>query len=177
MGQIRNTLRAFAWAVDDTPAANVTRLDEAMGSLDVEGLATLVYARIEQDEQDRAVGRHQLRWTSAGHPPMLVVEPDGALQWLESAEPDSMLGLGDPTPRTDNRSAIPPGSTLLLFTDGLVERRDEDLDVGLARLGDAATRHRERSLEAFVEAVLEDLLDPLLRDDVAVLAVRFQPLD
>ena len=60
-----------------------------------------------------------------------------------------------------------------MFTDGLVERRDEDLDVGLDRLGDAASRHRDRPLEEFLDAVLDDLLDPLLRDDVAVLAVRF----
>ncbi len=174
MGQIRNTLRAFAWAVDDTPASNVTRLDQAMDDLDVEGLATLVFARIEQSDEDLAAGRHTLRWTNAGHPPMLVVARDGTVQWLTSEEPDSMLGLGDPTQRTDNRSSIPPGATLLLYTDGLVERRDEDLDVGLDRLAAAAARHRERSLEAFLEGVLEDLLDPMLRDDVAVLAVRFQ---
>jgi serine phosphatase RsbU (regulator of sigma subunit) len=174
MGQIRNTLRAFAWAVDDTPAANVARLDEAMGSLGVEGLATLVYARIEQDDEDREAGRHQLRWTSAGHPPMLVVTADGGLEWLASEAPDSMLGLDDRSPRADNRSTIPPGSTLLMFTDGLVERRDEDLDVGLDRLGEAAARHRDRPLGEFLDAVLGDLLDPLLRDDVAVLAVRFE---
>ena len=174
MGQIRNTLRAFAWAVDDTPAANVSRLDHAMESLDVEGLATLVYARIEQSEEDLATGRHTLRWTSAGHPPMLVVEPGGGLQWLNGDEPDSMLGLGDTAPRHDNKSVIPAGATLLLYTDGLVERRDEDLDTGLERLAASASRHSERSLEAFLEGVLEDLLDPMLRDDVAVLAVRFE---
>jgi serine phosphatase RsbU (regulator of sigma subunit) len=172
LGQIRNTLRAFAWAVDDTPAANVTRLDQAMGSLDVEGLATLVYARVEQSV-DRLDGQHELRWTNAGHPPMLVVTPSGELEWLEGEEPDSMLGLDDPTPRTDNRSTILPGSTLLLFTDGLVERRDEDLDIGLKRLGDAASRHRGRPLDTFLDAVLAELLEPSLRDDVAVLAVRF----
>ena len=173
MGQLRSTLRAFAWAIDDPPSANVTRLDRAMDDLGVTGLATLVYGRIEQDDDDLAAGRHQLRWTNAGHPPPLLVHPGGDVEWLQPAEPDLMLGLGGATERTDNRSTIPDGSTLLLYTDGLVERPGEDLGDGLARLADAARRHHEHPLEDFLDRVLADLLGPSLRDDVAALAVHF----
>jgi serine phosphatase RsbU (regulator of sigma subunit) len=173
MGQLRNMLRAIAWAVDDTPSHNVARLDQAMRDLDVRGMATLVYARIEQDADQRATGQRTLRWANAGHPPPLVVSAEGEARLLGSAGADLMLGVSPTTERTDHRAAIEAGSTLLLYTDGLVERRGEDLNVGLDRLAAAAAAHHGLRLEDFLDAVVADVLRDRLEDDVAVLAVRF----
>ncbi|WKN48277.1 GAF domain-containing SpoIIE family protein phosphatase [Nocardioides sp. Arc9.136] len=169
MGQLRTMLRAIAWAVDDAPSANVTRLDLAVRDLDVDAMATLVYARIEQDTD----GRRLVRWTNAGHPPPLVVEPDGTTRWLQGPLPELMLGVSPSAPRGDHRSYVAPGSLLLLYTDGLVERRGEDLRLGLDRLAASAARHASEPVPAFLDHVLSDLGADTASDDVAVLAVRF----
>ncbi len=171
MGQLRTMLRSFAWATEDTPSVNVARLDQAMHDLGVDAMASLVYARIEADP-DRP-GLQVLRWTNAGHPPALLVEDDGTLTWLEADDPDLMVGVQPGLPRGDHRTVMPPQSTLLLYTDGLVERRGEDLTEGLARLGVSAARNRGQPIDDFLDCVLSDLLDRQLSDDVAALAVRF----
>ncbi|MEC9051635.1 MAG: PP2C family protein-serine/threonine phosphatase, partial [Actinomycetota bacterium] len=170
MGQMRATLRALAWAVDDPPSRQVLRLEEAMLDLGVEGMATLVYGRIEEPD---ATGSRVLRWTNAGHPPPLVVHPDGTARYLQDHAGDLMLGVIPDAHRTDNRADIPRGSLLMLYTDGLVERRGEDLDQGLMRLRDSAVAHAGLPPEGFLDQVLHDLHDGDLADDVAVLAVRF----
>lgn len=175
MGQLRNMLRAFAWALEDPPSRNVARLDQAMHDFGLEGMASLVYARIEADHVTTPAGaRHVLRWTNAGHPPPLLVGPDGSLEWLSSeGHADLMIGVAPGGERGDHRTLIAPDSTLLLFTDGLVERRGEHIGVGLSRLAEAAVRHHDLPVEDFLDAVLEDRVGPGLEDDVAVLAVRF----
>lgn len=175
MGQLRNMLRAFAWATEDAPSTNVGRLDQAMEDLHVDAMASLVYARIEPMEDGNphgADGWHLLRWTNAGHPPPVLVDADGTLTWLDES-PDLMLGVLPGGTRGDHRTPMPPDSTLLLYTDGLVERRSEDLDLGLERLGRAVARHRGRGIDAFLDGVLGDLLGHQRPDDVAALAVRF----
>jgi GAF domain-containing protein len=116
MGQLRNMLRALAWAVDDTPSRNVSRLDQSMEDLGVDGMASLVYARIEQTDAQRATGERTLRWTNAGHPPPLVVTPDGRTSLLADGLPDLMLGVQPGGDRADHSTTITPGTTLLLFT-------------------------------------------------------------
>ncbi len=173
MGQLRTMLRTIAWAGDNSPARNVARLDRAMDDLGIEGMATLVKARIEPHAG--ADGGWRLAWTNAGHPPPLLIEPDGTTRLLETGRPDLMIGILPETERTDNRHSIAAGSTLLLYTDGLVERRGEDITVGLDRLRAAATRHHELPAAGFLDAVLGDLVGAKLEDDVALLAVRFNP--
>ena len=174
MGQLRNMLRAIAWSVDDTPSRNVTRLDQAMQDLGVEGMASLVYARIEQTEEQRATGARTLRWTNAGHPPPLLVGADGVATLLQDGTPDLMLGVHPEGERADRRTTIEADSLLLLYTDGLVERRGEDITDGLDRLCAAAGRHHGLPVGDFVDAVLADLVPARLDDDVAVLAVKFR---
>lgn len=171
MGQMRSTLRALAWAVDDPPSRQVLRLEQAMADLGVEGLATLVYARIE--ETLTPDGDHVLRWTNAGQPPPLLVRPDGEARFLEDEAGDVMLGVLPDAWRSDNRTEVPPGSTLLLYTDGLVERRGEDLAEGLERLAKSAGAHVALDPDELLDMVLRDLRDGELADDVALLAVRF----
>lgn len=177
MGQLRNMLRAIAWSVDDAPSRNVARLDQAMEDLAVDGMASLVYARIEQTDAERANGERTLRWTNAGHPPPLLLDPTGVPTLLQDGTPDLMLGVAPSAERTDRRTTIRPGSLLLLYTDGLVERRGEDLSEGLARLCHAAGRHHGLPVDEFLDALLADLAPGRLNDDVAVLAVRFHHHD
>lgn len=171
MGQMRTTLRALAWAVDDPPSQQVLRLEQAMTDLGVEGLATLVYLHIEEpDGTDGCT----LRWTNAGHPPPLLLTPDGEVDWLEDEHGDVMLGVLPDAHRSDHHRTVPDGSTLLLYTDGLVERRGEDISVGLERLRKAALAQEPGPVAGFLDGVLTDLDDGALGDDVAVLAVRFR---
>ena len=186
MGQVRSMLRAFALAVPESPSASVQRLDHALADLEMETMASLVYAQIVDDEPGRGAGRrsrtaarpgaggHTLHWTSAGHPPPLLVADDGTLTWLESDSPDALVGVAPELVRSDlTTSRSPRGGTVLLYTDGLVERRDEPLEVGLDRLGRSAQAHHTLDVEDFVDAVLADLVHRRLDDDVAMLAVRF----
>ena len=169
MGQLRHMLRAIAWAVDDAPSRNVARLDEAMVDLAVDGMASLFFARIE-----RSGTGWSLRWTNAGHPPPVLVGAGGRASLVGTGPADLMLGVDATSRRSDNRTEIAPGSTLLLYTDGLVERRGEDLDAGLDRLQGAARRHHRLPVAEFLDAVLADLVPDRLDDDVALLAVRFR---
>lgn len=172
MGQLRTMLRTIAWTLRDGPAAQVQRLDRALEDLAVEGIATLVYARVDPAHAD--VDGRVLRWTNAGHPPPLLVTPEGVAAFLDEGVPDLMVGVQPDTDRSDSTAVLPPGSTLLLYTDGLIERRGETITVGLARLADAARRHQALEVDDFLDAVLGDLLGPELADDVAVLAVRLR---
>lgn len=176
MGQLRNMLRAIAWAVDDSPSSNVARLDQAMVDLTVDGMATLVYGRIEQTPEQRSRREWTLRWTNAGHPPLVLVSRDGTARMLDDGPVDLMLGVHAGTVRTDNRTVVEPGSMLLFYTDGLVERRGEDITEGLHRLLDVAGRHHDLRPCDFLDAILGELAPGRLDDDVAMLAVRFEDL-
>jgi PAS domain S-box-containing protein len=177
MGQLRNMLRAFVWdRADDPPSASVARLDRAMCDLRVETLATLAVVQIEQRAPDRAHGLRTLRWTNAGHPPPVLVHPDGTVVVLDAAH-DLLLGVAPGTTRHDHTSTVAPGSTLILHTDGLIETRTADLDAGQERLLDALRAHHSLPTDQLLDAVITDMVGPHPDDDVAVLAVRFHPED
>jgi serine phosphatase RsbU (regulator of sigma subunit) len=171
MGQLRTMLRTIAWALWDRPAVQVQRLDRALEDLDVDAMATLLYAVVEA--ADGSDGR-TLRWTNAGHPPPLLVGVDGATTFLDDGVPDLMVGVQPDTERSDRTILLAPGATLLLYTDGLVERRGEDITDGLDRLAGAARRHHDLGVDDFLDAVLGDLVGRELADDVAVLAVHLR---
>ncbi|WP_369140250.1 SpoIIE family protein phosphatase [Modestobacter versicolor] len=175
MAQVRNVLRGIAHSRQEPPAAVLSALDRAMCDLEVDTLATAVLATVEQPAEDEERGVRLLRWSNAGHPPPLLVSPEGDVTLLEH-EPDLLLGLDPSATRADHVQELAPGSTVLFYTDGLVERRGTSLDAGLAWL--AAELHRVGRLP------LEELCDQLLgalegavEDDVALLAVRAHPQD
>lgn len=173
MGEVRGLLRGIAASTGDGPAAVLTRVGTGMTTLRVDTIATAVLARIE----DAPDGGRRLRWSNAGHPPPVLVVPgvDGAvdvrLLWADDADP--MLGLGDDDDRRETVVDVPPGSLLLLYTDGLVERRGEVLDVGLERMRAAlAELGADRALDDLADRLLGRLLPGWTEDDVALVLVR-----
>jgi serine phosphatase RsbU (regulator of sigma subunit) len=176
MGQVRSLLRGIAVHSGEGPAAVLRGVDEAMQTLQVDTTATAVIARLEQSPGERQRGATRLRWSNAGHPPPVVVGPDGSCTTLSAGESDLLLGLDPATPRAEGEVTLERGSTLLLYTDGLVERRGQSLDEGLARLSEelAELTGQDLSLEALCDQLLRRLLPERPEDDVALVAVRLQ---
>ncbi|MFF0096631.1 SpoIIE family protein phosphatase [Streptomyces canus] len=167
MAQLRNMLRAYAWAHQDPPSRIVARLDEAVMHITDVTMATTIFARV--DERDD--GHWELSWTNAGHPPPLLISHDGLARYLTDGH-GILLGTGVRTPRTDATVPLPPGSTLLLYTDGLIEAPGQTLDEGLQRLRRHAAALAHRPLASFTDQVLRRVRHVTNDDDVALLAVR-----
>ncbi|WP_240204615.1 SpoIIE family protein phosphatase [Streptomyces actuosus] len=167
MAQVHGILRSLAWDRTGPTGAVVDRLDDALHAITNVTMATLVLARLEGPD----AGPWTLHWTSAGHPPPLLLVPGGNALYLEAGQG---LLLGAPFGGGDRPSAahaLPPGSTLLLYTDGLIEVPGSDLDTGLGRL--------RRHALALAHEPLEILCDELSArmslgstDDIALLALR-----
>ncbi len=175
MAQVRNVLRGVAHHSGGTPAEVLTGLDAAMRDLDIGTLATAVLATVEQTAADAARGARVLRWSNAGHPPPLLVQPDGSIEVLERPA-DLLLGVDPERSRHDHARELVPGSTVLLYTDGLIERRGVPLDDGVRWLGDLLSELRHLDLEELCDRVLGELAGPV-DDDVALLAIRAHPED
>ncbi|MFH9415926.1 SpoIIE family protein phosphatase [Streptomyces rochei] len=174
MAQLHGILRSLAWDHTGPPGAVVDRLDAAMPVITTVPLATLILARVEGDPD---TGPWTLRWTSAGHPPPLLLSPDGTACYLEAGQ-GLLLGTGTGTDtgagRPDATHPLEPGSTLLLYTDGLVETPGSDLDTGLDRLRRHALALAHEPLDTLCGEVLAHL-PPGSTDDVALLALRVPP--
>lgn len=168
MGQLRGLLRALAYDSSEPPSATLSRAEHAARGLAVSTLATVVLARIERRPGGDG---HVLRWSNAGHLPPVLLAPDGTTALL-GTRPELMLGIDPDAPRTDHTAELPAGHTLLLVTDGLVERRSADLDAGLARLRRALRDLGGASLEELCDTLLERMLPVAGADDVAIVAVR-----
>jgi serine phosphatase RsbU (regulator of sigma subunit) len=169
MGQLRGLLRGISHASGDAPAAVLGQLDRAAEVLVPGAMATAVVARLDRTSPDEAV----LHWSDAGHPPPVVIDPDGAVRVLDGGgKADLLLGVDPGRPRTDHAVDLPVGSTVLLHTDGLVERRDRDLEAGTQQLLDVLRETAGLPLDGLCDRVLEELFLPDAEDDVALLAVR-----
>ena len=129
MGQLRNAVRAYLLE-GYGPAPTLERVNRLLDTLGG-GFATISLLVV-----DTAGG--ELVYANAGHPPPLVVGPDGATHWLDAglAPP---IGAASDVAYREAQDAIPEGGALVLYTDGLVERRNEPIDAGLGRLADAAS--------------------------------------
>ena len=169
MGQLRNMLRAIAFDRGEPPGPVVSRLDKALTMFEDPPIATLVLGRIERGREQG--GEYTLGWSNAGHPPPLLVGADGTTQYLAPARHGIPVGIDASVPRFTHAHPLPPGSTLLLFTDGLVERRGRDIDAGLDDLAEQAARLATAPLEDLCDALIAQN-GPVFDDDVAVLALR-----
>jgi serine phosphatase RsbU (regulator of sigma subunit)/PAS domain-containing protein len=174
MGQLKTTVRAIAYDRQERPAQVLARADRAVAGLGVATLATALVGRIEQDAADRVAGRRRLRWATAGHPVPMLVQPDGTVVDLD-APVGPPLGTDWPGERSDGVAGLLPGTTLLLFTDGLFERRTGDLDTGRERLRAAVAALAAEPLADLCDGLLTELLADGAEDDVALLAVRAHP--
>ncbi|MEU3934228.1 SpoIIE family protein phosphatase [Streptomyces sp. NPDC029044] len=167
MAQVRNMLRAYAWSQHEPPSRIVERLDEAIQHITDVTMATTIFARVEPAED----GHWQLSWTNAGHPPPLLISHDGLAHYLTEGH-GILLGTQTGTRRPDATAQLPPGSTLVLYTDGLVEAPRRTLDEGLERLRQHAAALAHRPLASFTDQLLRRVRPSGNDDDVAVLAVR-----
>jgi PAS domain S-box-containing protein len=175
MGQVRNLLRGIAYSIGEPPAAVLSELDLAMRDLATGVLATAVLARVEPPgpDEDPWAPRLQLRWSNAGHPPPLLINPDGTAELL-GHEPELLLGLEPATHRGDQTQVIRPGATVVLYTDGLVERRGATVDDGLSWLVDVSARLSGLSVDDVCDVLLGEVMGSA-EDDIALLAVRARP--
>jgi PAS domain S-box-containing protein len=175
MGQLRSLLRGISYSSGAPPAEVLTQVDRAVRGLGLDTMATALVARLEQEDDDLRADRTVLRWSSAGHPPPVLLRPDGRVQVLDGDLPDLLLGVDPSAPRQDRLAVVPAGSTVFLHTDGLVERRDRDLDAGTAELVAVLAEYAALPLADLCDRVLERLFLPDAEDDVALLAVRLIP--
>ena len=167
MGQLRNALRAFS--LDNLkPASALARLDRLADDVLETTFATLAYVLV-----DPVTG--MCRLSAAGHPPPLAAYPNGRVELLEGGR-GLPLGTGMGAKYRQDAFSLPAGSTLLLYSDGLVERRGRSIDEGLTDLRNAV--HAGPSApERIVEHVLDRLVgDAEREDDIALLAARFLPV-
>jgi len=170
MAQTRSLLRALAIDRDEPPDRVLCRLDAVLAQLHEGQTGTCVYGQLE---------RHAGTWTAllanAGHLPPLIVTADAA-SYLDHP-PEALLGL--PGLRQDRTSAtvpLPAGATLLLYTDGLIERRDRTLDETLPELQDAAADLGNQPPDQLCDQLLAQFAaEP--SDDVCILAVRIPAHD
>ena len=177
MGQVRGLLRGIAFTTEQGPAEVLTRLDAAIEGLQVGTTATVVVARLEQTPEERDRGITHLRWSNAGHPPPMAVTPAGEVLVLAGVEADLLLGIDPESPRTSTKVTLDRGATVLLYTDGLVERRGQSLDEGLGRLREALGELAALPLAELCDALMRRLLPPTRDDDVAMVAVRLHRQD
>ncbi|MGI5211430.1 SpoIIE family protein phosphatase [Plantactinospora sp. CA-290183] len=159
MAELRHAVRAYA-VEGHRPAAVLTRVDELMRTLLPGELATICLLLLEP-----STGR--IRMASAGHLPPLMVLGDRR-EFVTQRAP--LLGVRADRP-DDFEFVLPPGATLVLYTDGLVERRDADIDEGMRALAACAARV-EPDLDRFCARLLVELTPSEINDDVAVVALR-----
>ncbi|MCW2678621.1 MAG: hypothetical protein JWM62_22 [Frankiales bacterium] len=167
MGQLRATVRAYA-VEGHGPAAILTRLDQVVLSLTGLNFTTCVIGLLDPSDLSLCLA-------SAGHPPPVVVGPAGGGRLIE-LEPGLPLGVGGAT-FTEQTVLLEPGSMVLLYTDGLVEKRDASVQQGLDRLVEALGAP-VRSAEAACDLVLQALgRHEDQDDDTALLALLLDPVD
>ncbi|MQA83857.1 MAG: SpoIIE family protein phosphatase [Streptosporangiales bacterium] len=169
MGQLRTALRTLV-NLELPPAEALEQLDELMHALGQREphFATCTYA-----VYDAVSGVCEV--ASAGHPPPLLVRPDGTGELLDIA-PAPPLGIGG-DPIESQKFAIDDGSLFVLYTDGLVESRDRDIEDGLRRLRRVFdSESTSRSLEDLCKAALDGVYSEHQRDDIALIIARLRRL-
>ena len=167
MMQLRTLLRGFAVSREVAPSEVLRRLDRFFVQLDLGLLATAFFGWVHTD----TCGGLALRWCNAGHLPPVLLARDGETSVLECRD-DLLLGLGVETDRADLSLRLPAASTLLLYSDGLIETRTHDLDHGLRRLRVAARSLSALGVGELCDALVTAMAQPASHDDVTLLAVR-----
>jgi serine phosphatase RsbU (regulator of sigma subunit) len=161
MGALRNVSRALL-AEGRSPAEVIASLDRFATTMPAAECATVVCAVVDLAAQT-------ITYSNAGHPPPLLVRDDSVV-WLSEALA-APLAVDEP-PRQDVRVDVEPGDLLVLYTDGLVERRGETLDDGLERLARVAVASQTEAVQVVADRLIEEMVGETARDDVALVVKR-----
>jgi anti-anti-sigma factor len=167
MGQLRSAL-STALLTGNSPAEALELLDRFAARLP--GATASTAACLVLDWNGGSI-----RWARAGHPPPLLLS-GGRTRYLADEGAGTVLGVPGRRPFTEGTAEIEPGDVLLLYTDGLIERRGENLDDGLERLAAAVRRHGAEAPDRLASRLLQEILaDTDQPDDVALIAARLVP--
>jgi serine phosphatase RsbU (regulator of sigma subunit) len=169
MAQVRNLLRGVAYTLKGAPADVLAGVDRAMEGLGIDVFASAVLALVAPAD---GRGRRDVRWSNAGHLPPVLVLPGGDAR-LQTSAPDVLLGLGEAA-RNDHALMLPPGAALVVYTDGLIERRGVSLVDSLDWLAETLRGHDGSTAEQLCDHVIGQL-DDAVEDDVAMLVLRVAP--
>lgn len=165
MGRLRTAVAAFAMS-EREPDAVLDRLEEFAETSAGAHFGTVAYALL-----DASTGR--VRYSLAGHLPPLVIAPDGTTALLDGGRSTPLCALGQ-RPRPVAEVTLEPGSTIVLYTDGLVEKRGTSIDLRLAQLEAQATAAAALDPLSLCDRLLQSLTEGRPTDDVAILAVRLE---
>jgi serine phosphatase RsbU (regulator of sigma subunit) len=161
MGRVRSALRAYA-LLDEPPERVLELVDRKVRHFEIGTIATVLVAVTEPPYE-------QLRLATAGHPPPAIAVP-GASTVIPRLEVGPPLGTGFDGGRAETKVDFPEGTVAVFYTDGLIERRGESIDVGLGRLRDAVVPGDARWVATEVMRSLVGRSTP--EDDIAVVVVR-----
>ncbi|MFC4031658.1 PP2C family protein-serine/threonine phosphatase [Streptomyces polygonati] len=174
MHKISSMLYVLALDQQGAPSRVVQGLDRALHRTGSATMASLVVATLRPRDDARWV----LRWTNAGHPPPLVLTPRGEAVYLDTEEPHGMMiGVDPAAPQPEHERVLEPGSTLLLYTDGLVEDPRRTLTEGLDDLAERAAALSGAPLDRLCDALTRADDRHRNRDDIALMAIRLPPSD
>ncbi len=162
MAQMRAAVRAYT-AVDPDPASVLGKLDRMFAQFPTDQLVTLVYLVVDP-------ARDELVFANAGHPAPVLLRADGTTEQLPDADGCPLGVLVED--RVARSAPMRDGDTVLLFTDGLIERRDEDIDIGQKKVLHALPMLADADLDAALGRLVVSLREPALDDDVAAVAAR-----
>ena len=167
MGQLRGIIRTLAYTTTGTPSEILTQADATARGVGVDVLATAVVGHLHSGPAGDTI----VQWSSAGHPPPLLITASGVT--VLHATPDRILGLPGELarPRHDHTHVLHPGDTVVLYTDGLVERTDDTLDNGIANIASAVASTAGLRLDEVCDAILQARCGDT-RDDIALLAIQ-----
>jgi PAS domain S-box-containing protein len=160
MAQMRSAVRAYV-ADDPTPHVVFAKLDRLFAFYDLDQLVTMVYLLAEGQS---------VQVMAAGHPPPVLLRQDSGDE-LVATDPGRPFGA-EPVDRVATTFELADGDVIVAFTDGLIERRGEAIDVGERRLLEALTARRDCRLAELLAKVVADVQDISRDDDVAALALR-----
>ena len=163
MGQLRSAGRALLLE-SRSPAHVLQALDRFAALVPGAAVSTVFCAVIDRE-------RKTLRYSSAGHPPAILVQADGT-PWLLEEAGSLPLAVADGLVRPEADVHLPAGATLLLYTDGLVERRNEAIDEGIARAVEVLRKARRLGAPQLADVLTDRLLADAPDDDVAFLLYR-----